>query len=64
MTSIIEIKGTIQTDDGKVSEFVITSDLGWQQWGERQEVLGDRVDALDSITKALDAHMEDEEAYI
>lgn len=53
MSKIVEVRGTIETADGKTSEFSISRDGGWQQWGAPTEVLGDRVDALTAMAHAL-----------
>lgn len=52
MAKITEITGRIVADDGTVTEFSIFKDAGWQQWGERTEVLGTRVDVLEAMAQA------------
>lgn len=56
------VKGKITDSKGNVTEFLMTRDVGWHQWGPvSKEVLGDRVDALDAIAEALSEHWATEE---
>lgn len=57
---ITYITGEITTADGEKREFSITAGLGWQQWGNTTDRLGDTVDALEAITEAVAEHMADE----
>lgn len=50
---VSEIKGTIILTDGTTSEFSISRDLGWQQWGAMTERLGSTVDVLDALVAGL-----------
>lgn len=47
------IKGTITLTDGSESEFQITSDGNWFQWGATTERLGESMDAVEAMTKAV-----------
>ena len=53
MQKVREIKGTITLADGSVSEFMIGRDGVWQQWGARQERLGESVEVIDALTLGL-----------
>ncbi|SIB67787.1 hypothetical protein [Mycobacteroides abscessus] len=46
------IKGTIKLTDGSESEFQITSDGNWFQWGATTERLGESVDVVEALAKA------------
>lgn len=56
MTKVSEIKGTITLTDGTTSEFSISRDLGWQQWGATTERLGSTVDVMDALVAGLVAN--------
>lgn len=49
---ITEITGTMTDSEGRVTHFTIGKDAGWQQWGERTEVLGTRVSVLEAMAQA------------
>lgn len=49
---ITEIAGTITTSDGVTRQFYISGE-GGSQWGATREQLGDTVDALEDVCKAL-----------
>lgn len=53
MSKISEVKGTITLADGTTSEFSIGTDAGWQQWGATTERLGQTVDAIEVMARAL-----------
>jgi hypothetical protein len=54
-TKVTQIKGTITTADGKVTEFEIGEDFGWRQWGNDNTAptLGTRVGVLEAIVAGL-----------
>ncbi|WP_457066888.1 hypothetical protein [Mycobacteroides abscessus] len=47
------IKGAITLTDGSVSEFQITSDGNWFQWGAMTERLGKSMDVVEALAKAV-----------
>lgn len=47
------ITGTIELSDGTKSEFMITSDGEWHQWGADKERLGKTSSALSTMAEAL-----------
>lgn len=55
---VTEIKGLVTLSDGSTSEFSLTKDLGWQQWGAVPERLGQTVDLMEALSQAADEHME------
>lgn len=50
---VAAINGTITMTDGTVSEFSITTDGGWQQWGTPRQRLGESVDAMEAMVRGL-----------
>jgi hypothetical protein len=56
------MKGTIETTDGEVREFMISSD-GMAQWGNTNDMLGNTVDALVELVDLLrqNDYLEDED---
>jgi hypothetical protein len=47
------VKGTIRLLDGSESQFHITRDSLWQQWGEHTDRLGRSVDIVEAMSRAL-----------
>lgn len=45
------VKGTIEIGD-TTTEFMLGTDVGWNQWGASTEVLGQRVDLLEGLAGA------------
>lgn len=56
---VVEISGKVTLSDGTTSEFSVTKDLGWQQWGGTQARLGETVDLMDSLAEAANEHMQE-----
>jgi hypothetical protein len=50
------ITGKITLSDGSETEFSITAEVGWQQWGNIPEKLGDTVDLMDALADAACDH--------
>lgn len=48
-----EIRGTITLHDGSTSDFTVTSDRGYQQWGADVPRLGRTVLLMEAIEAAL-----------
>lgn len=55
------IKGTVVMGDGEEVQFQLYPDSGWQQWGNRTEVLGKTVDLMDALVEATAEHLVDPE---
>ena len=53
MSKIASINGTIVLTDGTTSNFQISTDGQWQQWGATTERLGQTVDAMDAMVRGL-----------
>lgn len=53
MTKVSEIQGIITLTDGTTSQFSISRDLGWQQWGAVTDRLGSTVDVLEALVAGL-----------
>jgi hypothetical protein len=50
---VSEIKGTITLVDGTTSEFIISRDLIWLQWGAVTDRLGATVEVLEALVAGL-----------
>lgn len=50
---VASVSGTITLADGSVSEFVIGTDYGWQQWGATRERLGTTVGVLEGMVEGM-----------
>jgi len=66
MAQVKEITGTITLADGSVSEFSLSGEGSWQQWGAVQDRLFKTVEALETISNALESedllYREDEDS--
>lgn len=57
--AVTEIRGKIVLADGSTSEFAISEDYGWQQWGAVPERLGLSVPVVEALVAGLqDAEIE------
>lgn len=50
---IAGIEGTITLTDGTTSQFYLSKDGEWQQWGNTKDNLGVGAEALEQIVNAL-----------
>jgi len=51
--TVVEVTGVVRLADGSTSEFRISRDGAWTQWGAGAERLGQSVDAVDAMSAAL-----------
>lgn len=53
------IEGQIRRTDGTNTNFMIDPDAGYTQWGASTEALGDNVELLSAMTRAVYEHLEE-----
>lgn len=53
MAGVEHVKGKIRLADGTESEFIVSDDGAWQQWGANRERLGVTVVAVEAIAAGL-----------
>lgn len=48
----VSVTGTVKLESGEEVQFSLNPNLGWQQWGNRTEVLGCTSDLMDALASA------------
>jgi len=56
------IEGKITLPDGSESEFTVSTDNGWQQWGADKPRLGETCALMDALSAAVHEHAPNDES--